>query len=108
MPPRAERAAHGEEGTASVELVAVVPFLLLAIVAAAQIALAGQALWSAGGAARGGGRAACGGGGWRRERGRGRPWLEETRQRPLAPRSRLRCVRRRRWRTGTGFRCRSR
>lgn len=62
MPPRAERAAHGEEGTASVELVAVVPFLLLAVLAAVQIALAGQALWSAGVAARAGARAAVVGG----------------------------------------------
>src|SRR4051794_41871521 len=62
MPPRAESAAHGEEGTASVELVAVVPFLLLALVAAAQIALAGQALWSASVAARAGARAAAVGG----------------------------------------------
>src|SRR3954452_12623 len=62
MPPRAERAAHGEEGTASVELVAVVPFLLLALLAAAQIALAGQALWSASVAARAGARAAAVGG----------------------------------------------
>lgn len=62
MPSRADNAAHGEEGTASVELVAVVPFLLLAVVAAAQIALAGQALWSAGVAARAGARAAVVGG----------------------------------------------
>lgn len=58
MPPRAENAAHGEKGTASVELVAVVPFLLLAALAVVQIALAGQALWSAGVAARAGARAA--------------------------------------------------
>jgi hypothetical protein len=58
MPPRAENAAHGEEGTASVELVAVVPFLLLAVLAVAQIALVGQSLWSAGVAARAGARAA--------------------------------------------------
>jgi hypothetical protein len=45
-----------------VELVAVVPFLLLALVAAAQIALAGEALWSAGVAARAGARAALVGG----------------------------------------------
>jgi hypothetical protein len=45
-----------------VELVAVVPFLLLAVLAAAQIALAGQALWSAGVAARAGARAAVAGG----------------------------------------------
>jgi hypothetical protein len=45
-----------------VELVAVLPFLLLAVVAAAQIALAGHALWSAGLAARAGARAAAVGG----------------------------------------------
>ncbi|HET7588961.1 MAG TPA: hypothetical protein VFK14_02075 [Solirubrobacterales bacterium] len=59
MSPRAEKAAQGEEGTASVELVAVVPLLLLALMAAAQIALAGQALWSASVAARAGARAAA-------------------------------------------------
>jgi hypothetical protein len=47
-----------EDGTASIELVGVLPFLLLALVVAAQIALAGQALWSAGVAARAGARAA--------------------------------------------------
>jgi len=62
MPPGAREAAHGEEGTASVELVAVVPFLLLAILVAAQIALAGQALWSASVAARAGARAGLVGG----------------------------------------------
>jgi hypothetical protein len=62
MPPGAGDATHGEEGTASVELVAVVPFLLLAVLAAAQIALAGQALWSASVAARAGARAALVGG----------------------------------------------
>jgi hypothetical protein len=51
-------AGHREEGTASVELIAVVPFLLLAVLAAVQIALAGQALWSASVAARAGARAA--------------------------------------------------
>jgi hypothetical protein len=59
MPRRAaRREANGEEGTASVELVAVVPFLLLAVLMAAQLALAGHALWSAGVAARAGARAA--------------------------------------------------
>ncbi|HEU4462313.1 MAG TPA: hypothetical protein VFR75_06965 [Solirubrobacterales bacterium] len=62
MPSEARGAAHGEEGTASVELVAVAPFLLLAILVAAQIALAGQALWSASVAARAGARAALVGG----------------------------------------------
>ena len=59
MPPKsADNTSHGERGTASVELVAAVPFLLLALAAAAQIALAGQALWSASVAARAGARAA--------------------------------------------------
>lgn len=58
MPPGAKDAVHGEEGTASVELVAAVPFLLLGVLVAAQIGLAGQALWSAGVAARAGARAA--------------------------------------------------
>jgi hypothetical protein len=62
MPPRAENAGRGEDGTASVELVAVVPFLLLAVLAVAQVALAGQALWSASVAARAGARAAVVGG----------------------------------------------
>ncbi|HVY95687.1 MAG TPA: hypothetical protein VHA54_01885 [Solirubrobacterales bacterium] len=44
------------------EVVAVVPFLLLALLAAAQVVLAGQALWSAGVAARAGARAALVGG----------------------------------------------
>jgi hypothetical protein len=62
MPSGTGNAAHGEEGTASVELVAVVPFLLLAVLMAAQVALAGQALWSASVAARAGARAALVGG----------------------------------------------
>jgi hypothetical protein len=63
VPPRiASSAGHREEGTASVELIAVLPFLLLAVLVAAQIALAGQALWSAGVAARAGARAALVGG----------------------------------------------
>lgn len=43
-------------------MVAVVPFLLLAVLVAAQIGLAGAALWSAGVAARAGARAALVGG----------------------------------------------
>ncbi len=63
MPHRiASSSGHREEGTASVELVAAVPFLLLAVLVAAQLALAGQALWSAGVAARAGARAALVGG----------------------------------------------
>jgi len=57
-PGTADSAGHREDGTASVELVAAVPFLLLAFLAAVQIALAGQALWSASVAARAGARAA--------------------------------------------------
>jgi hypothetical protein len=56
--PSASNTGHRERGTASVELIAVVPFLLLAVAVAAQIALAGQALWSASVAARAGARAA--------------------------------------------------
>ncbi len=55
-------AGHREGGTASVELVAVVPFLLLAVLIAAQLALAGYTLWSASVAARAGARAALVGG----------------------------------------------
>ncbi len=63
MPPQpASKPFHGEDGTASVELIAVVPFLLLAVLVAAQIAIAGHALWSAGLAARAGARAALVGG----------------------------------------------
>jgi hypothetical protein len=59
VPPKsADNTSHGERGTASVELVAAVPFLLLALAVAVQIALAGQALWSASVAARAGARAA--------------------------------------------------
>jgi hypothetical protein len=61
-PGTVSSAGHREEGTASVELIAVVPFLLLAVLVAAQIGLAGQALWSAGVAARVGARAALVGG----------------------------------------------
>jgi len=52
------RAGDGETGTASVELIATVPFLLLALALVAQAALAGHALWSASVAARAGARAA--------------------------------------------------
>ncbi len=57
-PQAAGSEVRREDGTASVELIAVVPFLLLAVLVAAQLALAGQALWSAGVAARAGARAA--------------------------------------------------
>jgi hypothetical protein len=55
----ARSSSRREGGTASVELIAVIPFLLLAVLVAAQLALAGQALWSAGIAARAGARAAA-------------------------------------------------
>lgn len=58
MPPQIASSSRREEGTASVELVAVVPCLLLAVLAAAQIGAAGLAIWSAGVAARAGARAA--------------------------------------------------
>jgi len=58
VPPQDDSAERREAGTASVELIAVVPFLLLLALAAAQLALAGQTLWSAGVAARAGARAA--------------------------------------------------
>jgi hypothetical protein len=63
VPPRiVSSAGHREEGTASVELVAAIPFLLLAVLVAAQLAAVGGALWSAGVAARAGARAALVGG----------------------------------------------
>jgi len=57
-PQDAGKPSHREDGTASVELVATIPFLLLAVLVAAQIAIAGHALWSASVAARAGARAA--------------------------------------------------
>lgn len=62
MSPQIVSSARREGGTASVELVAVVPLLLLAILVAAQIGIAGYALWSAAVAARAGARAALVGG----------------------------------------------
>ncbi len=62
MPSQVASSARREEGTASVELIGVVPFLLLAILVAAQIGVAGYALWSAGTAARAGARASLVGG----------------------------------------------
>lgn len=60
--PDRSSTGHREEGTASIELIAALPFLLLAILVAAQIGLAGQTLWSAAIAARAGARAALVGG----------------------------------------------
>ncbi|HKG35999.1 MAG TPA: hypothetical protein VKA89_06130 [Solirubrobacterales bacterium] len=54
----ADREHRAQEGTASVELVASLPALVLALLIAAQLAAAGHALWSAGIAARAGARAA--------------------------------------------------
>ena len=62
MSHQAAGSARREDGTASVEMVAVIPFLLLAVLVAAQIGLAGHALWSASVAARAGARAALVGG----------------------------------------------
>jgi hypothetical protein len=58
MPPgAAEDRDWGETGSVSLELVGVLPFLLAAILVAAQLALAGASLWSAALAARAGARA---------------------------------------------------
>lgn len=62
MSRQAASSCRREGGTASVELIAVIPFLLLAVLAAAQVGLVGQALWSAAVAARAGARAAAVGG----------------------------------------------
>ena len=51
-----------QDGQAAVELVAVTPLLLVVVLALAQLAVAGYALWSAGDAARAGARAAHVGG----------------------------------------------
>ena len=50
--------ADAERGSASAELIAVIPALLVATLIAAQLAAAGYSLWSAGLAARAGARAA--------------------------------------------------
>jgi len=50
---------RGERGSASLELVGTLPFLLLAVLIAAQLAVAGASLWSAGIAARAGARASA-------------------------------------------------
>jgi hypothetical protein len=62
--PRIEQseAIEAERGSASLELVGTLPFLLLAVLVAGQLAIAGHALWSAGIAARAGARAALVGG----------------------------------------------
>lgn len=50
-------AARSERGQAAVELVAAVPIVVLVVLAVAQLAIAGFAIWSAGDAARAGARA---------------------------------------------------
>ena len=62
MSRQAASSYRREDGTAAVELIAAVPFLLLAVLVAAQLGLVGQTLWSAGIAARAGARAALVGG----------------------------------------------
>lgn len=47
-----------ERGTASVELVGILPVLVVAVLVAAQLAIAGFTFWSAGVAARAGARSA--------------------------------------------------
>ena len=49
--------ARGQRGQASVELAGILPALVLAVLIAAQLGVAGYALWSAGNAARAGARA---------------------------------------------------
>ena len=53
---------RSERGQASVELIAIVPALVVLAILAAQLAVAGWALWSAAGSARAGARAAAVGG----------------------------------------------
>lgn len=58
MSPQVARSFRREDGTASVELIGALPFLLLAVLAAAQVGSVGYAAWSAAIAARAGARAA--------------------------------------------------
>lgn len=62
MRDRGIRAGEGQRGAASVELVATLPLVGLALLLAAQIAIAGAVLWSAAIAARAGARSAAVGG----------------------------------------------
>lgn len=57
MPTKTGNEHRGERGSASLELVGALPFLLLAVLVAGQLAIAGHTLWSAGIAARAGARA---------------------------------------------------
>jgi hypothetical protein len=55
--PRLVRCERGQAGQAAAELVAIIPILICALLLVAQLAVAGYALWTAGGAARAGARA---------------------------------------------------
>jgi hypothetical protein len=69
---------RSQRGQVAVELVAVVPLLLLVLLAVAQVAVAGHALWSAAEAARAGARAAHVGGDARAAARSALPeWLED-------------------------------
>lgn len=57
MVPARQTGNGGERGSVSLELVGALPVVLLSILVAAQIVVAGAALWSAGVAARAGARA---------------------------------------------------
>jgi hypothetical protein len=57
-----KRAGSPDDGQASVELVAVIPALVVAVLLVAEFAAVGYSLWSAGVAARAGARAAYVGG----------------------------------------------
>lgn len=68
-------------GQAAVELVAVTPLIVIVVLALAQAAIAGYALWAAGDAARAGARAAHVGGDAERAARSALPsWLEERAQ----------------------------
>ena len=55
--PRAKGLFAGRRGSVSLELIGALPVLLLCVLVAAQIVIAGASLWSAGIAARAGARA---------------------------------------------------
>ncbi|HEX5956583.1 MAG TPA: TadE/TadG family type IV pilus assembly protein [Solirubrobacterales bacterium] len=72
------RRNRAQDGQAAAELVAVAPILLCVVLALAQLAVAGYALWSAGDAARAGARAAHVGGDAERAALSALPaWLED-------------------------------
>jgi sugar/nucleoside kinase (ribokinase family) len=58
MRSRGREFGPGERGTASIELLGTLPFLVLAVLVAAQIAVGGASLWAAAISARAGARAA--------------------------------------------------